>query len=348
MFVLAAIAFTSAAHFYLYKRVLPALFRSPCVAGVAALVFGSTLPLGMMGLLAMNLAPRSALAPLMICSFSWLGVLYFTLPLALVREVWRPTTASAWPLLAGLIIAALSALHATRAPALVERHIALKGWPSDGYRIVHLSDLHVGTSLRRSFVQALVTQSNEQHPNLVAITGDLVDGSPEDLLTELEPLRSLTATDGVWFALGNHEHLSRADRWVSAIEGLGVRVLRNAWTRVGPFDLVGIDDLSAAPDFELAFAGRDPERFSIALVHQPRASTEVEAHGGDLQLSGHTHGGQLAPLGFLEKWDQGCVVGVCRQGALTIHVTAGAGYWGPPMRFFSRAEVALLVLTAKS
>ncbi len=348
-------------HAYLYRRVLRSILpRASPAARFLSVVGGVTLPLGMTGLLCMNLVPRAALAPILTVSFVWLGILYFLLLPCLAYEIWfrlrGSRAAHGVPVAIGVFCAVASIVQGSRAPQVVERELRLRDWPRDGYRIAHLSDLHVGATLGRSFVADVVARTNAERPDLVVLTGDLVDGSPEDLLPELQPLSELSAPDGVWFVLGNHEYLSRAERWVGAARDLGLHVLRNAWSSVGPFDLVGIDELDApelspgavGADYDRAFLGRDPRRPAIALVHQPRAATELARRGVLLQLSGHTHGGQIAPLGLLAWWDQGCVVGVCRNGELTVHVTAGAGYWGPPMRFFSRAELALLIVRPKS
>lgn len=337
-------------------------------------------PLGMLGLLFMNSLPRRWATPLSWLSFGWAGVCYFLLlcaPVAwLLQPVLRRLGRSADHArrrsrqLGGALALALVAYaswQGLRPPATVVRKIALDRWPQakDGYRIAHISDLHVGATIGRALVQSVVDAINRQAVDLVVITGDLVDGSVASLAAELAPLAQLRSRDGVFLALGNHEYFSPTEDWVRFLPSLGVTVLRNQLAALPAFDLVGIDEWSAPeftpqhrPDVQAALAARRRERPAIVLVHQPQALRTLRALNriaqqqrlaavADLQLSGHTHGGQIAPLGQLARWDQGQLDGVTTADGLTVHVTPGAGYWGPAMRLLSRAEVSILELYAK-
>jgi predicted MPP superfamily phosphohydrolase len=225
----------------------------------------------------------------------------------------------------------------------------------DGTTIVQLTDIHVGPTIGRAFIEDLVRRTNELRPDLVAITGDLVDGSVESLRHAVEPLRDLRARHGVFFVTGNHEYFSGAGPWITELGRLGIRVLRNERVSVGGpggFDLAGIDDHSAgrlgeAPsDLARALTGRDPSRAVVLLAHQPRAIFEASRLGVDLQLSGHTHGGQIWPFTYLVKLQQPYVAGLHRHGDSQIYVSPGTGYWGPPMRLGTRAEITRLTLRA--
>jgi predicted MPP superfamily phosphohydrolase len=226
-----------------------------------------------------------------------------------------------------------------------------------GTTIVQLSDLHVGPIIGRTFIERIVAQANAARPDLIVITGDLVDGSVERLREHVAPLARLTARWGVYFVTGNHEYYSGADAWCAEIERLGIRVLRNERVVIGDagqsFDLAGIDDLyaqrsqaGALSHVARALAGRDPKRELVLLAHQPSAVFEASQHGVGLQLSGHTHGGQIWPWNYLVRLQQPLVSGLARFGQTHLYVSNGTGYWGPPMRLAAPAEVTRLRLWA--
>jgi predicted MPP superfamily phosphohydrolase len=225
-----------------------------------------------------------------------------------------------------------------------------------GTTIVQLTDLHVGPTIGRAFMEDVVRRTNELRPDLVAITGDLVDGSVERLRHAVAPLGQLRATHGVYFVTGNHEYFSGAGPWMAELERLGIQVLRNQrvgiGTGAGGFDIAGIEDWSAGrlggtgPDLAAALAGRDPSRPVVLLAHQPRAVVEAAQLGVDLQLSGHTHGGQIWPFTYFVKLQQPYVAGLHQHGPTQIYVSPGTGYWGPPMRLGTRAEITRITLWA--
>jgi hypothetical protein len=183
-----------------------------------------------------------------------------------------------------------------------------------------------------------------------------VDGSVEQLREKVAPLAELRARDGVFFVTGNHEYYSGAQEWCDHLEAMGVRVLRNERVDVrGLFELAGVDDRSAegmAPghkqDIPAATAGRDPSKPLVLLAHQPKAVGEAAAHGVDLMLSGHVHGGQIMPFNWLTKLDQPYVQGLYRHADKTwIYVSPGTGYWGPPMRVGTTSEITRITLRAE-
>lgn len=242
---------------------------------------------------------------------------------------------------------------------IVEVEVELARLPAalDGFSIALLSDLHVGLTIDRAFVERVVARTRALDPDLVVLTGDLVDGRVEDLRDEIAPLAALRARHGVYAVTGNHEYYAGADPWIAALEAMGIRYLRNDRVLIGGegagFDLAGIDDHGAAaypghgPDLARALAGRDPSRAVVLLAHQPRQVASAAAHGVDLQLSGHTHGGQIWPWHYLVRLQQGgLLAGRYQVGPTQLYVTRGCGYWGPPVRLGAPLEITRIVLRA--
>ena len=256
------------------------------------------------------------------------------------------------------LLAGLAGLRSgLRPPQLRRVELELPRWPAgrDGYRIVQISDIHIGPILGRAFAATLVARVNALAPDLVAVTGDLVDGKVELLADEVAPFADLRGRDGVYFVTGNHDHYSGADAWAQVIAGLGVRVLRNERVAIGEgeraFDLIGVDDHRGAlvgreggEDLERALAARDAARPAILLAHDPSTFKRASALGIDLQLSGHTHGGQIWPFGLLVRLVIPTVAGFYTKGAAQLYVSRGTGFWGPPMRLFAPAEITEIVL----
>jgi uncharacterized protein len=227
----------------------------------------------------------------------------------------------------------------------------------DGFTIVQLSDLHIGMTIDRAFVQRVVDRANALSPDLIALTGDLVDGRVEDLRAEAAPLAQLRGKHGVFAVTGNHEYYSGADPWIEEIRGMGVRYLRNERVTVGSgddaFELAGVDDHSAdgwaghGEDIPRALAGRDAKRALVLLAHQPRQVRRAANHGVDLQLSGHTHGGQIWPWHYIVKVQQGgLLAGRYEVKGTQLYVTRGCGYWGPPVRLLAPLEITRVILRA--
>ena len=246
---------------------------------------------------------------------------------------------------------------AFRPPALRRVEVALARWPAalDGFRIVQISDIHIGPILRRSFAEHLVERVNALEPDLVAITGDLVDGAVKRLAGEVAPFSELRARHGVFFVTGNHDHYSGARAWAAKAGELGMRVLRNERVEIrsgdAVFDLVGVDDHrgdyldpNEREDLGRALDGRDPERPAVLLAHDPSTFRRAVSRGIDLQLSGHTHGGQIWPFRYLVRLAITHVEGLHREAGSTLYVSRGTGFWGPPMRLLAPAEITEIVL----
>jgi predicted MPP superfamily phosphohydrolase len=225
----------------------------------------------------------------------------------------------------------------------------------DGYRIVQISDLHIGHILGRDFAAEVVARVNALDPHLVAITGDLVDGDVATLREEVAPFAELRARDGVYFVTGNHDYYSGAEAWVARVRELGIRVLRNEHVSVGlpgaELDLAGVEDhhanlvaSDAAEDLPRALAGRDAERPVVLLAHDPTTFRQAARLGVDLQLSGHTHGGQIWPFRWAVRLVLRFVAGHYRRGSSQLWVSRGTGFWGPPMRLLAPAEITAITL----
>ncbi len=241
---------------------------------------------------------------------------------------------------------------------VVDVEVALPKLPRalDGFTIVQLTDLHVGLTIDRAFVDRVVELANAQSPDLIALTGDFVDGKVHDLHEEVAPLAKLSAKHGVFAVTGNHEYYSGAEPWVAHISTLGIKYLRNERVVIGDgngasFELAGVEDYTAdgpyREDLALATAGRDPDRALVLLAHQPRQVRRAAHYGVDLQLSGHTHGGQIWPWHYIVKLQQGgLLAGRYLHRQTQLYVSRGCGYWGPPVRLLAPLEITRVILRA--
>lgn len=221
-----------------------------------------------------------------------------------------------------------------------------------GFRIAVVSDIHLGPILGRGHAQRVVDAVNSTNPDLITIVGDLVDGSVDNLRSAAEPLRGLRARHGAYFVTGNHEYFSGADEWVEHVRELGVHPLQNTRVELPAFDLAGVNDFAGededdGPDFAAALGDRDRTRTSVLLAHQPVAIHDAVDFGVDLQLSGHTHGGQLWPGNFIAELANPTVAGLERYRDTQLYVTRGAGAWGPPVRVGAPSDVTLVQLASR-
>jgi predicted MPP superfamily phosphohydrolase len=319
--------------------------------------------------------------PFLLAAFSWFGLLFMLVMILAVVDVGRvavtllqklmpeaPPSDPERRLAVTRMLGAGVALVAGGAGTLAARsgltelvvknvEVELARLPKSmaGTTVVQLSDIHVGSTIQREYIERVVHTANALNADLIVITGDLVDGSVEQLREHVAPLADLRAKYGVFFVTGNHDYYSGAAAWCAEIERLGIRVLRNERVSIGAgdasFDLAGVDDYSAGrfgrghgPDLEKALAGRDSSREVILLAHQPRQIFEAERKGVGLMLSGHTHGGQIFPWNFFVRLQQPVVAGLARFGESQVYVSCGTGYWGPPMRLGAPAEVTKIVL----
>ncbi|MEX1654016.1 metallophosphoesterase [Streptomyces pseudovenezuelae] len=220
-----------------------------------------------------------------------------------------------------------------------------------GYRIAVVSDIHLSPVLGRGFAQKVVDTINSTRPDLIAVVGDLVDGSVKDLGPAAAPLARLEARHGSFFVTGNHEYFSGAEQWVEEVRRLGLRPLENDRTELAWFDLAGVNDIAGesegqGPDFAKALGDRDTARACVLLAHQPVQIHDAVDHGVDLQLSGHTHGGQLWPGNLLAKAANPTVAGLERYGDTQLYVSRGAGAWGPPPRVGAPSDITVIELAS--
>jgi predicted MPP superfamily phosphohydrolase len=246
---------------------------------------------------------------------------------------------------------------ARRVAPVVNVDIPLAGLPKEleGFTIAQISDIHIGQTIKRKFVEAIVDRVNLLNADMVAITGDVVDGSVHDLAQHTEPLARLESRHGTYVVTGNHEYYSGAHAWIRELERLGARVLVNEHVVLdhdgAALTVAGVTDWSAhhydpshKSDPHAAAKGAPEHAPKVLLAHQPRSAPFAEAAGYALQLSGHTHGGQFWPWNFLVHLQQPFTAGLNRLGRMWVYTSRGTGYWGPPMRFGVPSEITLIRL----
>ena len=383
---------TILSHVYLYRRIFRDTSGHPGwrKAGIVAM---ATLCLVMLSsrLLA-RVLPSDAVLALATVGWTWMGVATYLLlafltlggvrQLARLARLWRSRTASspeapsappapvseerrlflsrataggAMLVTGGFV--GYGAWSAFNPPAVTDVTVRLPGLPKalDGFTIVQMSDIHVGPVIQRRFMDAVVAQCNALKPDLVCITGALVDGSVKELGYSVSALSNLRSRYGSYFVTGNHEYYSGDEEWAEALERMGLTVLRNRHVRIGEqsasFDLVGVDDWGARRsgfdrryDLEAALAGREAERAAVLLAHQPSNWREAAKAGIGLQLSGHTHGGQFFPftLAISAIWEHDA--GHFEENGRHIYVSRGTGFWGPPVRVAAPPEIVRVTL----
>ncbi|MFD1150924.1 metallophosphoesterase [Saccharothrix hoggarensis] len=225
-----------------------------------------------------------------------------------------------------------------------------------GYRIAVVSDIHLGPLLGRAHTERIVRMINAQEVDLVAIVGDLVDGTVAELGEAAAPLRDLVSTHGSFFVTGNHEYFSGAEPWLAELERLGVNPLRNERLTIeragASFDLAGVTDVTGrahgdGPDYARALDGRDTSTPVVLMAHQPVQVREAAKHGVDLQLSGHTHGGQMFPFHLAIGLQQPMRSGLETIDGTQVYTTNGAGFWGPPVRVGAPPDITVVELRHK-
>jgi predicted MPP superfamily phosphohydrolase len=381
MYAISMILVVGLIHFYLWRRLikdtkLPNRWKKVSTWSAAALAL--SLPVGM--ILTRTISPSLARDVLFV-PFLWMGVmvlLFFgTAAVDLVKLIVKiavrspktPTNPSRRLFLSrvaasGIVLTAgsLASAGVVRGkthPRVHRIKVSLSRFPIalNGLRIVQLTDLHIGGVLDSSWLETVVNNTNRLRPDLIAVTGDLVDGTVSELLPELASLALLRAPLGVFFVTGNHEYYSGAAEWIPAIETLGLRVLRNEHVIIGKednaFALVGVDDRNAAkmlkghgPDVNKALAGIPSGMETVLLAHQPKQIFEAADKDIGLMLSGHTHGGQMWPLTYFVSIQQPYNKGLFLHpgGRTQIYVSQGTGFWGPPMRIGTENEITEITL----
>ena len=358
-------------HLYIGARLIPALQLgiAGSLAGVVLLAASTLLvPTGLLspyfkrrrgaeqlawaGLLAMGL-------------FSSLLVLTVARELVLVAVRFSPVpwvdaareTALGVPLLA-VLVTLIGLFNARRLAHVKHVDVPVANLPAelDGYTIAQISDIHVGPTIKRKYLSAIVDKVNSLGADAIAITGDLVDGTVARLARHTAPLARLAAPDGTFFVTGNHEYYSGAEAWIAELRRLGVTVLMNQHvvrTRgAASLMIAGVADYTAhhfnpehkSDPRQAAHGAPRGLALRILLAHQPRTAAAAAEAGFDLQLSGHTHGGQFFPWNLFVPLQQPYVSGLNRLGKMWVYTSRGTGYWGPPKRFGAPSEITLVRL----
>lgn len=253
----------------------------------------------------------------------------------------------------------LGAFNARRLARVVRVDVPIAGLPPPlhGFTIVQISDIHVGPTIKRGYVEHIVKAVNALKPDLIAITGDVVDGPVARLAPHTQPLGQLAARHGAFLVTGNHEYYSGADHWVAEFRRIGLSVLMNEHVLLhhddAPLVVAGVTDYSAGlfnpaqtSNPAAALAGAPADAVSLLLAHQPRSAAAAAPAGYRLQLSGHTHGGQFLPWNLFVRLQQPFTAGLHRFEDMWVYTSRGTGYWGPPNRLGAPSEITLLTLVA--
>jgi hypothetical protein len=373
MFFIVVTALLTLVSTYVGVRLLPAMSLGPIALALAVLILALPPLLAAGGMLARLLARGGWARRLTWAASLALGWVSSLTLLTLLREpllaigaltVARSDGAvlhrlSAWAVVALALLATLVGLvRALGRPRIVHVSIPLADLPHDlqGLRIVQLSDVHVGSTIRRAYVQRIVDRVNALQADLVAITGDLVDGTVAQLADQVAPFAQLRSQFGTFFVTGNHEYYSGAMAWIAHLRGMGMRVLMNEHVVLRRGDaallLAGVPDPAAQAfdpaqvgDPRLALRGAPPEaRPRILLAHRPRSASAAASAGFDLQLSGHTHGGQFWPWNLVVRFQEPLSIGLDRLRQLWVYTSRGTGFWGPPQRLGVPSEITCLQL----
>jgi uncharacterized protein len=364
-------------HAYVGLRVLPALPGGPWATGLSLAVLVASALLMPMGLLARRIRTQPWSDRLAWAGALAMGLFSSLFVLTLARDLGLVVVAAvdwlapgAWPAealgrwsaaavpLAGLAITLRGFMNARRTAAIVSVDVPIHGLPAGlhGFTIAQISDIHVGPTIKRPYLRRIVEAVNRLGADMVAVTGDLVDGSVRELAEHVAPLATLESTHGTFFVTGNHEYYAGAPAWVAELRRLGLQVLMNEHVVLrhgdSPLLVAGVTDFSAhhfdpaqRSDPQAALAGAPAAAITrVLLAHQPRSAEAAERAGFQLQLSGHTHGGQFLPWNFFVRFQQPFTAGLHRLRSLWVYTSRGTGYWGPPNRFGAPSEITRLRL----
>jgi len=364
VFLAVVLGIWSLMHAYVLLRVLPLPgLAAPIVRrvllGMAAFLWASY-PLSR---IFSHWKPAHALAGLFEwIGACWMGVLFLTLVCLLAADLvtgfgflfraWVPSVR--WGALASAgLLSIIAVIQAARGPVVNSREIELHDLPAryDGLVAVQISDLHVGDMLGKHWLEGVVRQVEALHPDIIFMTGDLVDGDAGPVEPLVPVLKKLKAPLGVWAVTGNHEFYAGLKRSVALFERAGFHVLADRWEAAAPgLVIAGVDDLTARRQFGLNHdpvekaLGGHPKTATIYLCHSPLQAGRAADLGADLMLSGHTHDGQIWPFQYVVRLFYPYVAGFYRIGGMTLVVSRGTGTWGPPMRLFKRSEIVRLIL----
>ena len=248
--------------------------------------------------------------------------------------------------------------EARRNPILEKVIVPMPGLGNNitDFKIAQFTDIHAGYTIRRNFIQSAVKQDNNLEADVIVFTGDMVDGNVNNLRDDVAPLKDLYAPHGIYFVTGNHEYYSGAEAWIEEMDRLGFTVLLNEHKIIQhqqtSIKIAGVTDYRAESiirdhksDPKKAIGDPKNADVNVLLAHQPKSVYAAAELGFDLQISGHTHGGQYVPWSFLVTLDQPFIKGLHKYKDTWIYINRGTGYWGPPIRIGIPSEVTLLTLT---
>lgn len=265
-------------------------------------------------------------------------------------DILATETAIIVPLIA-VVATLVGLLNARRRARVVKIDVPIEQLPEalHGFTIAQISDIHVGPTIKQNYLDAIVDKVNALEPHIIAVTGDVVDGHVKSLAEHTRPLAKLKSRYGSFLVTGNHEYYSGAHAWIEEFRALGLRVLLNEHVVVNhngaTVVLAGVTDYTAhhfdpshqsCPHTAIANA---PEGTRVLLAHQPRTAFAAAEAGFDLQLSGHTHGGQFLPWNFFVRFQQPFTAGLNKLKQLWVYTSRGTGYWGPPKRLGAPSEI---------
>jgi predicted MPP superfamily phosphohydrolase len=322
--------------------------RSRAVGTRRLLMWGGLIALGALSSLVVLTAVRDVVLLALVVASS-------LMPIASLSQI-AMATAVAVPALT-VMLTLVGYANARRTARVRDVNVPIASLPPalSGFTIAQITDVHVGPTIDRRHVDAVVDAVNALDADVVAITGDLVDGSVAELAHHTAPLARIAARHGVYFVTGNHEYYSGVQPWIVELRRLGIHVLLNEHVVVehagGRVVVAGVTDISAhhfdpahRSDPQKALAGAPADAVKLLLAHQPRSAQAASRAGFDLQLSGHTHGGQFLPWNFFVRFQQPFTAGLARLGRLWVYTSRGTGYWGPPKRLGAPSEITRLRL----
>ncbi|HEY8473203.1 MAG TPA: metallophosphoesterase [Natronosporangium sp.] len=383
VFLLVVIGLLGTIHLYLWQRLVRDTVRSRRWRRIGGLALLAGLLLILATVLAEPGLPRPVVVVLTWTGYLWLGLMFYLLIALLLLEL--PVSAAALLLrrrerreppvdpsrrrllrqgaavaagVAAISIGGYGVSRAYRPPKVTRLAVPLARLDprADGLRVAVVSDIHVSPTWGARFVERVVEVVNGLDADLITVVGDMTSSEVEMVRESVAPLRRLRSRYGAFFVTGNHEYYTGYQEWIDAAEELGLRVLRNERVEIahrgGAIDLAGVNDQQGTvhddpPDYAAALGDRDPSRPVLLMAHQPVQVHEAARYGVDLQLSGHTHGGQVYPFDLLVRLQQPVVDGLAEVDGTLVYVTNGAGFWGPPMRVGADPEVTLLELRAR-